>query len=168
MRLTEWRAAAPHRDALGTKVLTVLEPVLRALGAEDDPHVWVDWGEDPSYRYTLLVPTAAGLGVCAVRPGGGPDGPRIGAKLVRWGRVQLGELTIETQAGHRLATVQLEGQVLRGVDDDGDRVARFVRAVAAGIDGRPVPSLDEPKASARRTTVTTAPGGRPRTRRAGS
>ena len=46
MRLSEWRAEAPARAAVETKVVAVLEPVLAALGAGKDPHGWAAWGED--------------------------------------------------------------------------------------------------------------------------
>jgi hypothetical protein len=149
MRLSDWRATAPHRDALGPKVLAVVEPVLAAFGAEPDPHVWIAWGDDPSVRYSLFALTPAGVAVCAVRPTMTGEGPRMSGKLVRWGRVQLGELAIESQAGHRLLSAQLEGQVLKGVDLEADRIARFIVAVAAGIDGRAIPSPDPPKARRR-------------------
>ncbi len=144
MRLSDWRAGAPDRESLGSRVAPALEAVLSTLGAEPNPHVWISWGEDPRFRYTVFVITPGGLGVCVVRPGQAAEGPRIGAKLVRWGRVQLGELDVETQQAHRLLTVQLEGHVLKGVDAGADGIARFVQAVMAGIDGRPQPSMDEP------------------------
>jgi len=156
MRLSDWRASAPHREVLGPKVLGVLEPVLEALGAERDPHAWVAWGEDAAFRFSILVPTDIGLGVCVVRPNPGPEGARVSAKLVRWNRVQVGELDVETQQGHRLATVQIEGQVLKGVDAEADRMSRFGRAVIAAVDGRPMPSLDEPTRRARRTGTAAA------------
>jgi hypothetical protein len=143
MRLSDWRVSAPHRESLGPRVMPILEPVLETLGTEPNPHVWIAWGDDPGFRFTLFAPTPAGLGVCSVRLNPGSGSPRIGAKLVRWGRVQIGELDVETQEAHRLVTVQLEGQVLKGVDAEADRVARFVRTLLAAIDGRPLPALDE-------------------------
>ena len=139
MRLSEWRAGAPVRDALGPRVLAVVEPVLSALGAEPDPHAWVAWGDDPGVRHVLFVPTAAGLIVCHVRTNIPTEGARANARVVRWSRVQVGELGIETQAGHRVASFQVEGQVLRGPDATGDRIAAFGLAVLAAIDGRHVP-----------------------------
>jgi hypothetical protein len=143
MRLSDWRVGAPHRESLGPRVMPVLEPVLETLGAESNPHVWIAWGDDPGFRYTLFAPTPAGLGVCSVRLNLGSGSPRIAAKLVRWGRVQLGELDVETQESHRLVTVQLEGQVLKGVDADADRVAAFIRTLLGAIDGHGLPVLDE-------------------------
>jgi hypothetical protein len=157
MRLSDWRAAAPNRESLGPRVVPVLEPVLAALGAESNPHLWISWGEDPRFRYTIFALTPGGVGICVIRPGQGGEGPRITAKLVRWGRVQLGELDVETQQAHRLLTVQLEGHVLKGVDSEADRVARFVHAVMAGIDGRQMPSLEEPARRRRSTPTAAAP-----------
>jgi hypothetical protein len=157
MRLSEWRARAPRREALGPKVRAVLEPVLGTLGAGGDPDAWISWGEDAAYRFVLLVPTAAGLATCTVRPTGAAGGPRVSAKLVRWGRVQVGDLDVDTQQGHRLATIQVEGLVLRGVDAEADELGRFVAALASATDGRTLP-LAAP-APARRA----AAGTRPRT-----
>lgn len=142
MRLGEWRAAAPARDALGTKVLAVVTPVLTALGADADPHAWVTWGDDPSSRYTVLVPTPPGLIVAHVRVNVAGEGPRASAKLVRWSRVQVGELAVETQGGHRMISFQVESILLRGADDLADRIGSFALALLGAIDGRPLPDLD--------------------------
>ncbi|HEY3523830.1 MAG TPA: hypothetical protein VGK63_09005 [Candidatus Limnocylindrales bacterium] len=157
MRLSAWRAGAPRRESLAPKVRAVLEPVLAALGAEPDPHVWIAWGEDAAYRYVLLVPTRGGLGVCTVRPTAGTEGPRVSAKLVRWSRAQVGDLDVDTQQGHRLATVQVEGTVLRAVDADTDQLGRFVQALVAAVDGRDLPSLDEPRRRAPARTGSRTP-----------
>lgn len=143
MRLGAWRAAAPHKDAAGPKVAAVVDPVLAALGAESDPHCWVAWGDEPAIRYSIFVPTGPGLIVAFVRANVPGEGPRTTAKLVRWNRVSIGELGVETQAGHRLLTFQIEQQILRGVDDEADEIAAFARRVIAAIDGRPVPPADE-------------------------
>lgn len=143
MRLSEWRASAPHRDAAAARVNAVVDPILAALGAGRDPHAWVAWDEEPSVRYAILVPTDPGLIVAFVRvlvPG---EGPRASAKLVRWNRVSIGELAVEAQAGHRLLSFQVEGQVLRGIDDEADRVAAFALRVIAAMDGRPLPPFEE-------------------------
>ena len=55
----------------------------------------------------------------------------------------IGELSVETQAGHRMLSFQLESQVLRGVDAEADRAAAFALRVIAAIDGRPLPAIDE-------------------------
>ena len=139
MRLSEWRANAPTKDAGGPKVAAIVDAVIEALGAERDPHCWVAWGEDPAVRYTILIPTEPGLiwsFVRAVVPG---EEPRATTKLIRWNRVSIGELTIETQAGHRLLSFQIEQQVLRGADAEADRVAAFAMRVIAFIDGRTIP-----------------------------
>ncbi|MEA2518209.1 MAG: hypothetical protein QOF49_289 [Chloroflexota bacterium] len=143
MRLSEWRAAAPHRDAAAAKVAAVVDPVLNALGAGPDPHCWVAWGDEPGTRYAILVATDPGLIVTFVRPNVPGEGPRASTKLVRWNRVVIGELTVETQGGHRMLSFQLEGQVLRGADVEADRVAAFALRVIAAIDGRPLPPVEE-------------------------
>ncbi|HEY0444779.1 MAG TPA: hypothetical protein VGC90_11210 [Candidatus Limnocylindrales bacterium] len=125
------------------KVVAVIEPVLVALGGEADPHCWVAWGDDPGVRYTIFVPLPPGLVACTVRVNAPGEGPRASAKLVRWGRVQVGEMVVETQAGHRVATFQLEQQVLRAADAHADRITRFGLAVLAAIDGRPAPDLGD-------------------------
>lgn len=143
MRLSEWRAAAPTRDAMTLKVLAVIEPVIGAMGGESNPHCWVAWGDDPSVRYTVFLPLPPGLVACSVRVNVPGEGPRASAKLIRWPRVQVGELVFETQGGHRIASFQLEQQVLRAADAQADRIARFGLAVLAAIDGRPAPDLDD-------------------------
>ena len=143
MRLSEWRASAPHKDAATSKVAAVIDPVIAAFGAERDPHCWVAWGEEPAARYTILVPTDTGLVVCFVRVNVPGEGPRASTKLVRWNRVSVGELGVETQSGHRLLSFQVEGQVLRGVDAEADRVAAFALRVIAAVDGRPLPPVED-------------------------
>jgi hypothetical protein len=137
MRLSDWRAEAPHRDALTSKVVTVIEPVLTALGAEADPICWVVWGDDPAIRYVLLVPTDAGMLLINVRVNVPQEGPRAGGKLIRWNRLQTGELALEMSNGHRLLSFQVEGNILRGSDDEADAIAGFALQLYAAIDGRP-------------------------------
>jgi hypothetical protein len=139
MRLSEWRSSAPHRDAMTPKVLAVIEPLLTALGCDADPHVWVAWGEDPNVRYSVFAPTTPGLVTCNVRVNVPGEGPRAGGKMVRWNRVQLGELGIESQGGHRMVSFQVEQLIIRGADDDADDVAAFALALFAAVDGRPIP-----------------------------
>jgi hypothetical protein len=165
MRLSEWRAAAPTRDAMTAKVLAVIEPVVENTGADPDPHCWVAWADDPSVRYTIFVPVAPGLSIVSVRVNVPGEGPRASAKLIRWSRVQVGELLVETQAGHRITTFQLEQHVLKAADAAADRISRFALAVLAAIDGRPMPDLAEgrgrrvvaPKAGAKKPTGATSP-----------
>jgi hypothetical protein len=143
MRLSEWRARPPNKEAANPKVMGVLEPVLRVLGAEADPHCWAAWGDDSAIRWSLLVPTTAGLIGCFVRVNVAGEGPRVTAKLTRWGRVQLGDLAIETQGPHRLLSFQVEQAVIRGVDDEADEIALFARAILTAVDGRPLLDLDK-------------------------
>ncbi len=162
MRLAEWRTGTHARTSMTAKVLAVVEPVLVALGWQPQLDCWVDWGDDPTSRYSILVPTQPGLVVCNVRVNAGGEGPRASAKLVRWGRVQLGELAVETQRGRRLLSFQVEGLVLRGVDADADRVAAFALGLIAAADGRSwSPPATAARTRARKATMTSsASGGR--------
>ena len=126
MRLGEWRKTAPSKDSLSTRVLGVVRPVLVDLGADSDAECWVAWGDDPESRYSILAPTVAGLISMAVRLTG-PDGPRATAKLVRWSKVAVSELGVEASGGHRIVAVQAESLVLKGIDDEADRICEFVR-----------------------------------------
>ena len=140
MRLSEWRAHAPVKDAVTPKVSAIVGSALVTLGAEADPECWVVWGDDPSSRYALLVPTPSGLVVVNVRVAVPGEGPRAGGKVVRWPRVQVGELAVEIQGGHRLVTFQVETHVLNGADAAGDAIAAFAQTIFAAIDGRPAPA----------------------------
>lgn len=161
MRLSEWRATGPSKEAGGARIAAVVDPVLTALGAPADPVCWVAWGEEPGVRYSILLPTPAGLVTCFVRVNVPGEGPRASAKLVRWARVQLGELAIETQGGHRLLAFQVEGEVLNGADEVADRVAAFALELFAAMDGRPAP--EPARAAGRRGTRTsTAAAGSPK------
>jgi hypothetical protein len=143
MRLSEWPQRAPHQGSMTPKVLAVLKPVLTSLGAKADPSCWVAWGEDPAARYTVLVPIPAGLIQAVVRVHVPQEGPRASGKLIRWNRVQTGELAVETAAGHRLISFQCEGIVLRGSDDEVDTISKFALEVFAAIDRQP----GEPKSA---------------------
>jgi hypothetical protein len=137
MRLSDWRTRAPHEDALTPKVMAVIDPVLASLGAEPDPSAWIVWGEDPGVRYVMLVPTDAGLLQVLVRVNVPGEGPRASAKVIRWARLQVGELGLEMVSGHRLLGFQVESHILRGSDDEGDAMASFALEIFARIDGRP-------------------------------
>lgn len=155
MRLSEWRAASPSKSAGAAKIAAIVDPVLQALGAEPDPHCWVAWGEDPAVRYTVFVPTPAGLIASYVRVNVSGEGPRTTAKLIRWSRVQLGELSIETQADHRLLTFQVEQHVLHGADDKADQIGRFALQLLAAVDGRELP----PQVASKRRPAARKPAG---------
>lgn len=162
MRLSEWRAAAPSKDAVAPKITAIVDPVIAAFGVGDDPDGWIAWGEEPGQRYTILVPTDAGLVTCYVRVNVPGEGPRAAAKLLRWNRVQLGELAIETQGAHRLLSFQVEQLVLRGADAEADRIAAFAMDMFDAVDGRlgsassPAPGV---RASGGPARATTARGG---------
>jgi hypothetical protein len=135
-----------------SRVVAVIEPVLATMGAEPDPECWVVWGDDPSLRYLILVPTEAGLVDVHVRVMVPQEGPRVSAKLVRWSRVQTGELAIDMASGHRLISFQVENQVLKGSDEDAETIAAFALGLFAAIDGRRPASGQRPggrRASAR-------------------
>ncbi len=129
------------------KVLAVIEPVLASLGAAPDPSCWIVWGEDPGVRYVMLVPTDAGLLQVLVRVNVPGEGPRASAKVIRWGRLQVGELGLEMVSGHHLLGFQVESHILRGSDDEGDAIASFALEVFARIDGRPFtpPAVKRPR-----------------------
>jgi hypothetical protein len=117
----------------------MLKPVLADLGAEADPVCWVIWGDDPRVRYSILVPTIAGLIVAAVRTVSQGGTPRAAAKLVRWSKLAVSELNLESSGGHRIVAVQVEMLVLKGVDEEADRICEFVRDLIAEIDDRHAP-----------------------------
>ena len=137
MLLSEWRGTETHAAALSPKVIAAIEPVLVGLGAAADPDCWIVWGDDPS-RFTVLAPTAAGLASVHVRVTVPQEGPRAGGKLIRWSHVQVGDFSVETQAGHRLLGFQVEGQLLRAVDAEVEVLSAFVLRLLATMDGRPV------------------------------
>lgn len=138
MRLSAWTAIAPHPAALSSEVRAVIGPVLDAIGGDADPHCLPLWGGNPDDRYTLFSLSPTGLVVSAVRVEVPGEGPRITARLVRWSRLQMGELSIETSRGHRVLTMTLENQVLRAADEEADRIAWFVRAAQATEMGRSI------------------------------
>jgi len=139
MRLSEWRKRAPAKDSVSPKVQAIVDPALVMLGAGSDPDCWVVWGDDPAVRYMVLAPSQGGLVQLNVRVNVPGEGPRASGKVVRWNRVQLGELGVEMQGGHRLISFQVESQVLNGVDASADAIAAFAQVLFASVDGRAVP-----------------------------
>jgi hypothetical protein len=166
MRFSEWRGRAPMKDSVGPKVIPVVEAALVTLGAERDPECWVAWGDDPAVRYLVLAPTPSGLVQLNVRVNVPGEGPRAGGKIVRWARVQLGELGVEIQGGHRLVTFQVDTLVLNGVDEAADRVAAFAQALFAAIDGRPIAPAAGSKRSAPAPRTPAKAAAKPATSRA--
>jgi hypothetical protein len=136
MRLSDWRAKAPHKDSVAPKVMAVVDQALAALGAGPDPECWIAWGDDPGIRYLILAPTAGGLVQVSVRVAVPGEGPRASGKVIRWNRLQLGELAVEIQGGHRLVTFQVETFVLNGADATADGIATFAQSLFAAVDGR--------------------------------
>ena len=97
---------------------------------------WLGRLADFTTRWQYLVPTATGLVIAFVRVNVPGEGPRASVKVVRWSRVQVGELAMETQGGHRLLSFSVEGIILKGADADADRVAAFALVLLGAIDGR--------------------------------
>ena len=143
MRLSEWQARAPIADSLSPKVLAVAESALVTLGTGRDPECWIVWGDDPAARYLVFAPSASGLVQVNVRVSVPGEGPRAGGKVIRWSRVQLGELGVEIQGGHRILSFQVEAQVLNGVDEDADRISDFAQTLFAAVDGRGIPEAGQ-------------------------
>jgi hypothetical protein len=137
MRLSEWSKRAPNKGSMTPKVLATVTPILTGLGAAKDPPSWVAWGDDPAARYVILVPTAAGLIQVHVRVMVPQEGPRSSGKLMRWNRVQTGELSVEVVGGHRLVGFQIDNIILRGTDEEGDAVSAFALEVYAAMDRQP-------------------------------
>ncbi len=135
MRLSEYVAAPRDEAAVAPKVLAVVTPALVALGAGEDPEGWLAWGDDPDVRWLFLAPTPAGLVSCNVRVNVTGEGPRASAKVTRWPRVQVGELSIDSAAGGlRVASFQIENLVLRGGGAEATAITAFAVAVFAAID----------------------------------
>jgi hypothetical protein len=121
---------------MADKVLGPARDALALLGAELDPECWIVWGDDPGVRWTILAPSAAGLVQINVRVNVPGEGPRSAGKLIRWHRVQIGELSVEIQGGHRLLTFQVESHLLHGADAEAEAVGAFVETLFAAMDGR--------------------------------
>lgn len=139
MRLSEWCEGAPVAESVSAPVMALVESLYADLGVGEETDCWVLWGEDPAMRYTILAPSLAGLAIVSVRPTGSADGPRGNGKLVRWSKLSVSELTIESAGGHRIVAIQIESNVLKGVDDEADRICDFVRIVLAGLENRSEP-----------------------------
>src|ERR1035437_3952317 len=136
MRLSDLRKTDPHKESLNNKAVAVLRTVLMDLGAESDPECWVVWGDDPESRYSVLAPATAGVIYAAVRLTGSVEGPRATARLIRWSKLAISELSVEASGAHRIVAVQVENLVLKGSDDEADRICEFVTRLIAGIDNR--------------------------------
>jgi hypothetical protein len=163
MRLSEFAAAPSVPAAFAPKVLAAVRPVLVAIGAGEDPVGWFAADDDPAVRWSFLVPLPAGLVTLHVRVNVPGEGPRASARLVRWQRVQTGELTVESGGGtRRIVSFVIDSRVVRAADGEGDAVAAFAHAVFDAQDGRVAgvgePSHRSPVASAE---VSPSPSGLP-------
>ncbi len=136
MHLSDWQQTAQGQKVMTAKVAGAYEPALRGVGATLDPVAYVLWGDDPAVRYMIFAATDAGLAVCHVRVNVPQEGPRATARLIRWQRVAIGDLSVEAHHGHRYVSSQVEGTVLRGVDDEADQITQWIAHLFARIDGR--------------------------------
>ena len=148
MRLSDWQASPQGQKVMTEKVGSAYGPALAVLGAEPDPEAHIVWGDDPDRSYVILVVADPGLIIVNVRVNVPQEGPRAAAKLVRWGRVQVGELSVEAHHGRRHVTSQVESIVLQGSDEEADEIGGFVGHMLARIDGRAVPQ-GKPRASSK-------------------
>lgn len=155
MRLSDWRVTARGHRVMTARVAAAYEPALAVLGASADPVAFVAWGDDPDTRYTIMAASDGGLVIVNVRVNMPQEGPRAAGKLIRWSRVQIGELAVEAHHGHRYLTTQMEGYILQGVDDSADQIGAWVAHVFARIDGR---VSDVPAATTARRTRRPKPG----------
>ena len=164
MRLSGWRAKAPFKDSIAPKVLAVVDAALDRPRRRPRPGVLG--------RRGATTRASATCSSCRPRAGSSRstsgstvpgEGPRASGKVVRWKRVQLGELAVEIQGGHRLVTFQVETQVLNGADADG-RCDRGLRAGPVRRGRRPARA--DPRhgqeAHARESRRRPRPGPRPR------
>jgi hypothetical protein len=139
MRLSDWQATLRGQKLMTGKVAAAYESALSLFGAGPESDAFVAWGDDPDVHYSLLVVGEAGLIIVVVRVNVPLEGPRASAKVVRWGRVAIGELAVEVLRGHKQATAQIDNYILKGVDDEADRIGAFVGHVLMRIDGRSAP-----------------------------
>ncbi len=126
MRFDDWRATPEGERHLTERLVALIDPVSRVLGVGTETACHVVWGDQPPARFQVLLATEAGLAVLNVRVNVPQEGPRISGRLVRWGRVQAGEVTIEAHSGHAQVSAQFEGQVLQGLDTAGERIAEWM------------------------------------------
>jgi hypothetical protein len=139
MLLSSWWADGSHAATMTPKVEALLGPALTDLGASPDPDCWITWGDEPD-RWSMLVPTPAGLAMVHVRVNVPGEGPRVAGKLIRWSRVQIGDYSIESHSGHRMLSFQIDSQVMHAVDEDCERMAAFIAVLLAAMDGRRAPA----------------------------
>jgi hypothetical protein len=136
MRLSEWRRKAPGLDRIDNRVAAVLKALFADFGAEPDPDCYFAWGDDPEQRYSVLAAVPAGMVSIAVRNASGSEDARATARLTRWPKLAIGEFSIDATGDHRILAVQLESYVLKGVDDEADLIAEFIRGLVLEADNR--------------------------------
>jgi hypothetical protein len=153
MRLSDWQATLRGQKLMTGKVALAFEPALALLGEGMESDGYVAWGDDPDVHYSILVVGEAGLIIVVVRVNVPQEGPRASAKVIRWGRVSIGELAVDVQRGRRQATAQIESYILKGVDEDADLIGAFIGAVLTRIDGRVPAQRSKGGAASRKPNV---------------
>ena len=140
MRLSDWRGRAPTRTPRHPRSSPSSRPILATLGREPDPDCWIVWGDDPGRPLPRVRADRR-------RP---PPGPRPGQRPQEGPRASAQARPLEPRPDRRArrsrsrratacVSFQVEGQVLRGSDDDADAIAAFALRLFAAIDGRPSP-----------------------------
>ena len=157
MRLSDWQASPRGQKVMTDKVASAYGPALAVIGAEPDPVAHIVWGDDPG-RYVILAAADAGLVMVSVRVNVPQEGPRAAAKLVRWSRVTVGEVSVEAHHGRRHVTSQIENVVLQGTDEEADEIGGFLAHVLGRIDGRLVSPIHDAWSAATRAGEAAADG----------
>jgi hypothetical protein len=134
MRFAEWRDGPEGRQRLPEKVIFLIETVTQTLGADGEVSCYVVRGDQPDSRFQVLAATSAGLMALNVRVNLPQEGPRVSGRLVRWGRVQAGEVAIEGHGGHVQVSAQFEGAVLQGLDSAAREIAVWMTEVYRNLD----------------------------------
>ncbi|MGC8634130.1 MAG: hypothetical protein ACP5VP_05630 [Candidatus Limnocylindrales bacterium] len=135
MRFADWQATPEGSRYLTDRLVPLIESAARTLGAHDATPCYVAWGDQPEARFQVMLSTDGGLGIFNVRVSVPQEGPRLSGRLVRWARVQAGEVTFEAHSGHIQVSAQFEGQVLLGLDEAGERIAEWMTEVYRRVDG---------------------------------
>jgi hypothetical protein len=135
MRFADWQATPEGSRYLSDRLVKLIESAAHTLGARDATPCYVAWGEQPEARFQVMLSTDGGLAIFSVRANVPQEGPRLSGRLVRWARVQVGELTFEAHSGHVQVSAQFEGQVLLGLDAAGERIAEWMTEVYRRVDG---------------------------------
>ena len=135
MQFSDWCETDEGRRRIPEPLVTLIGNAMRTLGVPLDAPAHVIWGDQPGQRFMVMLACDAGLAILGVRPSTPQEGPRVSGRLLRWSRVQVGELAIEAHHGHVQASAQMEGQVLQGLDAAGAQVAGWMAEVYRRVEG---------------------------------